>query len=129
MSISGVQGMPIPSIGNAVTIVAAILNDTGRDDKLTGGSSPGAALVSLYATCACGSVEPTDPVTGLAGKQRVPWWSISAGETVQLRVGDGELIASGLPRPLTAGQTIEVTFEFAYAAPVTVDIPVVASIR
>jgi copper(I)-binding protein len=58
----------------------------------------------------------------------MPWWLVRANETIQLRAGDGELIVSGLPRPYTAGQTIAVTFEFAYAAPVTLDVPVVASV-
>ncbi len=59
----------------------------------------------------------------------MPWWLIKQGETIQLRAGDGELIVSGLPQPLAAGQTVEVTFDFTYAAPVTVTVPVVASIQ
>jgi periplasmic copper chaperone A len=129
MNISGAQATPIQSNGNAVTVVATIRNETGQDDKLTGGSSPGAALVALYATCACSSPEPTDPETGLVGKSRMPWWLIKQGDTVQLRAGDGEMIVSGLPKPLAAGETIEVTFDFANAAPVTVTVPVVASIE
>ena len=127
MKINGAQAMPIPDNGNAVTVVAAVRNDTGRDDKPTGGSSPDAALVALYATCGC-SPAPRDPATGIAGKTRMPWWLIRANETIQLRVGDGELIVSGLPQLVVAGQTIEVTFEFTYAAAVTVEVPVVASI-
>jgi copper(I)-binding protein len=129
MNISGAQAAPIQSNGNAVIVVATIRNETAQDDKLTGGSSPGAALVALYATCACSSPEPTDPETGLVGKSRMPWWLIKQGETIQLRVGDGELIVSGLPKPLAAGQTLEVTFDFTNAAPVTVTVPVVASIQ
>ncbi len=128
MNISGAQAMPIQSNGNAVTVVATILNETGQDDRLTGGSSPGAALVALYGTCAC-TPEPTDPETGLVGKSRMPSWLIRQGETIQLRAGDGELIVSGLPKPLAAGQALEVTFDFTHAAPVTVTVPVVASIE
>jgi copper(I)-binding protein len=127
MSISDAKAMPIPSNGNAVTVVATIRNETGQDDRLTGGSSPGAALVALYATCACVPA-PTDPDTGIVGRTRMPWWLITRGESIQLRAGDGELIVSGLPQPLAAGQTIEVTLEFTYASPVTVTVPVVASI-
>jgi len=127
MNISDAQAMPIASNGNAVIVVATIRNQTGQDDKLTGGSSLGAALVALYATCSCWP-EATDPETGIVGVSRMPQWLIPQGQSIQLRVGDGELIVSGLPQPLAAGQTIEVTFEFAYAAPVTVTVPVVASI-
>jgi copper(I)-binding protein len=128
MNISGAQAMPIQSNGNAVIVVATIRNETAQDDRLTGGSSPGAALVALYATCGC-SPAPTDPETGIVGRSRMPWWLIKQGETIQLRAGDGELIVSGLPQPLAAGQTVEVTFDFTYAAPVTVTVPVVASIQ
>ncbi len=129
MKISGAQAMPIQSNGNAVTVVATIRNETGQDDRLTGGSSPGAALVALYATCGCWPVS-TDPETGLVGKSRTTGsWLIRANESMELRAGDGELIVSGLPKALAAGQTLEVTFDFTNAAPVTVTVPVVASIQ
>lgn len=54
----------------------------------------------------------------------MPWWLIKANETIQLR---GEMVLSGLAQPLMAGQTVEVTFEFAYATPVTVEVPVVST--
>jgi copper(I)-binding protein len=128
MSISGAQAMPIQSNGNAVIVVATIRNETAQDDALTGGSSPGAALVALYATCGCWPA-PTDPETGIVGRSRMPWWLIKQGETIQLRAGDGELIVSGLPQPLAVGQTVDVTFNFTYAAPVTIAVPVVASME
>jgi hypothetical protein len=50
-----------------------------------------------------------------------------ANETIQLRTGAGEMILSGLSQSLAAGQTVEVTLEFAYADSVTVQIPVVSA--
>jgi copper(I)-binding protein len=127
MNIIDAQAMPIPGNGDPVIVVATIRNGTGRDDKLVGGSSPVAAAVGLYATCGC-SPAPTDPVTGIPGVAPFPWWLIKANETIQLRAGDGEMVLSGLSQPMAAGQTVEVTFKFAYAAPVTVQIPVVSAI-
>ena len=128
MNIIDAQALPIPGNSNPVIVAATIRNGTGRDDKLVGGSSPVATAVGLYATCSCASPEPTDPVTGIPGLAPMPWWLIRAGETIQLRAGAGEMVLSGLSQPLAASQTVEVTFEFAYADPVTVQIPVVAAI-
>jgi|GEM_PF-1754271 len=128
MAVADAQAVPIPGFPNAVIVSATITNGTGRDDKLLGGSSPVATAVGLYATCSCMPPEPTDPVTGISGLAQMPWLLITAGETVQLIAGDGEMVLSGLSAPLTAGQTVEVTFKFAYASPVTVEIPVVSGI-
>jgi copper(I)-binding protein len=127
MTITDAQALPIAGVTNPVIVTATIANGTGRDDKLLGGSSPVAAAVGLYGTCGC-SPAPTDPVTGIPGVAPFPWWLIKANETIQLRAGDGEMVLSGLSQPLVAGQTVEVTFKFAYAAPVTVQIPVVSAI-
>lgn len=128
MTIIDAQAVPMPGNGNPVMVVGSIRNGTGRDDRLLGGSSPVAATAGLYATCACAPPEPTDPVTGIPGLAPMPWWLIRANETIQLRAGDGEMILSGLSQPLAAGQTVEVTFQFAYADPVTVQVPVVSAI-
>ncbi len=127
MNIIDAQAMPVPGNGNPVIVVATIRNGTGRDDKLLGGASPVATTVGLYDTCSCSTPEPTDPVTGIPGLAAFPWWLIRADETIQLRAGAGEIVLSGLSQPLAAGQTVEVTFKFAYADPVTVQIPVVSA--
>jgi copper(I)-binding protein len=126
MTIIDAQAMPIQGNGNPVIVVATIRNGTGHDDKLVGGSSPVARVVGLYATCSCMTPEPTDRVTGIPGLAPMPWWLIRADETIQLRAGDGEMVLSGLTQPVAAGQTVEVTFLFASADPVTVQIPVVS---
>jgi copper(I)-binding protein len=127
MNIIDAQAMPISGNGNPVIVVATIRNGTGHDDKLLGGSSPVATTVGLYSTCACATPEPMDPVTGIPGLAAFPWWLIRADETIQLRAGAGEMVLSCLSQPLAAGQTVEVTFEFAYADPVTVQTPVVSA--
>ena len=124
--ITAARAIPVASNGNALSVVASIRNDTGLDDAIVGGSSPG-AKGGLYSTCGCLPAR-TDPETGLVNKSRMTWWKIPAGETVALRSGDGEMILLGLPRPLAAGDTIEVTFQFESAGDVTVAVPVVASI-
>jgi len=54
-------------------------------------------------------------------------WLITSGGTIQLRVGDGEIVLNGLAAPLMPGDHVQVTFIFANAAAVTVSVPVVAS--
>jgi copper(I)-binding protein len=70
---------------------------------------------------------PTDPVTGIHNMAPIPWWPIAAHETLGFSPGQGPMVLSGLSQPLVAGQTVQVTFEFAYADPVTVQIPVVSA--
>jgi copper(I)-binding protein len=123
MLVTDAQARPIAGSGNPVSVTAVITNRTDSNDKLLGASSPIAASGGLYATCACSPV-PTDS-TGLADTSRMPWWAIAINETIQLRAGSGEVILNGLASPLAPGQTIEVTFEFAVAPPVTVKVPVV----
>jgi copper(I)-binding protein len=128
MTVTEAQAVPIPGFARAVIVTGTIANRTGRDDKLIGGSSPLAAAVGLYATCSCMPPEPTDPVNGIPGLAQMPWVVIEANGTLQLIAGDGEMVLSGLSQPLVAGQTVEVTFMFAYADPVTVQVPVVSAI-
>lgn len=123
MTVSGAEAMPIGK--NALSVAATIRNDTDGDDRLLGGSAPGAKLGALYGTCACLPIPTPDPETGLAGKSRYPFQLIEKGGSTTLRFGDGELILTGLPAP--ASGTIQVTFLFEKAAPVIVDVPVVAS--
>lgn len=125
MEIADAHALPIPGSGNPVVITATITNHTGQVDKLIGGSSPVAATVGLYATVA-GSPYPTGE-SGMAGLTPFPFWLIGPGETIQLRSGDGEMVLTGLARPISVGDTVEVTFRFESAAPVTVQVPVVGS--
>jgi copper(I)-binding protein len=127
MTIIDAQAIPMAGNGNPVLVVATIRNDTSRDDKLIGGTSPLAKTVGLV--MAVGETPgPTDPLTGIPNLAPIPWWPIAANETLGFPPGQGPMVLSGLSQPLVAGQTVQVTFEFAYADPVTVQIPVVPAI-
>ena len=128
MVITDAEAIQLASTSNPVIVTATITNRTGQTDKLVGAASPVATTGGLYGTCGC-SLAPSSSsdTSGMAGLLPMPWWLINPGETIVLRAGDGSIVLSGLARPLTVGQTIEVTFEFASAAPVTVEVPVVAS--
>ena len=109
---------------------ADLRNDTGIDDAIVGGSSPGAKGGGLYSTCGCLPLK-TDPDTGLVNKNRMTWWKIPAGgrnRQPPVRGRGGEMILLGLPGRVAVGDTIEVTFQFQSAGGVTVAVPVVASI-
>lgn len=130
MVITSVQAVPIVGSGNPVRVVADIQNMTGADDRLIGASSPSATSGGLYGTCACaapaGIPTPTD-WSGMAQLVPMRSWLITSGGTIQLRVGDGEIVLNGLAAPLMPGDHVQVTFIFANAAAVTVSVPVVAS--
>jgi periplasmic copper chaperone A len=126
MTIIDAQAIPIPGNGNPVLVVATIRNDTSRDDKLIGGTSPLAKTVSLV--MGVGETPgPTDPLTGIPNLAPIPWLPIAAHETLGFPRGQGPMVLSGLAQPLVDGQTVQVTFEFAYADPVTVQILVVSA--
>ena len=124
MVVADAQARPIPGSGNPVIVTATINNRTGSPDKLLSASSPIASTGGLYATSGEWPI-PTDG-TGMANLRLMPWWAIGIGETIQLRAGDGEVVLNGLASPLSVGQTVVVTFEFASAPPVTITIPVVS---
>jgi copper(I)-binding protein len=126
MTITDARAIPVSGNGNPVLVVATITNNTSRDDKLIGGMSPVTEAVSLV--MAVGETPgPTDPVSGIPNLAPIPWWPIAAKETLRFRPGQGVMVLSGLSQPLVAGQTVQVTFEFAYADPVTVQIPIVSA--
>jgi copper(I)-binding protein len=127
MVVADAQAVPIPGSGNPVIVTATITNGTDQDDKLVGASSPVAATAGLYATSGCLCTLAPSETTGMPDLVPMPWWLIKPNETIQLRAGAGKIVLNGLAHPLTAGQTVEVTFKFAYAQSVTVEVPVIAS--
>jgi copper(I)-binding protein len=126
MTITDAEAIPVRGSGNPVLVAAAIRNDTGRNDELIGGSSPIAKVVRLYGRVG-ETPGPTDPVTGVPHVEPITSLPIGANETLRFPRGYGGLILSGLSQPLVAGQTVQVTFEFAHADPVTVQIPVASA--
>ena len=140
MVITRAMAVPVFGSGNPVIVTATITNRTGRSDKLLGGISPMAEKVGLYATSGGGTSpaavndvpsatngQTPVPTDGLGNLVSMPWWLIGAGESIQLRAGDGEMVLDDLARPLVPGDTVVVTFEFATSPSVTVHIPVVSS--
>jgi copper(I)-binding protein len=128
MTVTDAQAIPMSGNGNPLLVVATMRNDTGRDDKLIGATSPGAADVHLVMRVG-ETPGPTDPVTGIPNLGPISSWPIAANETIRFTPGQGPVVVSGLSQPLVVGQTLQVTFEFAYADPVTVQIPVVSAWR
>jgi copper(I)-binding protein len=123
MTITDAEAIPVRDNGDPVLVTATIRNDTGRDDELIGGSSPIAKSVRLYVHVG-ETPGPTDPLTGVPNVAPIVSLPIGANETLRFPRGYGGMILSGLSQPLVAGQTIQVTFEFAHADPVTVQVPV-----
>lgn len=87
-------------------------------DTLLGAQFDGARRVELHETYA------TDD--GLRGMRQINGLPIPAGETVALRPGSFHLMLMGLQAPLTAGDTITVTLDFAQAGVVPLRVPVYA---
>ena len=123
--IAGVQAIPLTGTGNPVSIVGRIENQTGADISLVGASSPIAASGGLYAT----SGEMPDPSdkSGMGNLRLMSGILIPAGQSLQLRRGDGEIVLNGLAKPLLPGDQVEVTFKFESADSVTLKVPVVSS--
>ncbi len=121
VAISAAQAVALPGTAHPVSVVALIRNNTGKDIKLRGASSPIAKTAGLYAT----SGEMPDPsdTTGMSFLRPMPWWLIPAGQSIELRRGDGEIVLSGLAGPLTEDH-VQVTFLFEGSDPVTVSVPV-----
>jgi len=123
MLVEAAQAWPVADSGNPVWVYATITNKTGTDDRLVGASSPAAASAGLYMTPLCAPLPSADAEDQCGGRVPMTWWPIQKDETIQM---NGQLILSGLEKPLKPGQTVEVTFKFANASPVTLKIPVVA---
>jgi copper(I)-binding protein len=96
----------------------AIHNSTGFDDALVGASSPAAAVVEIHQTTMA-----EDGTMGMAPVAEVP---IPAGGDAVLEPGGYHLMLIELVAPLEVGQRIELSLEFATAAPQTVSVPVQA---
>lgn len=126
MRITAAQAIPMPGAGDPVLVAATIENETGRDDELIGGTSPLATTVAVYGRVG-ETPGPTDRVTGLPNLVRIRSLPIGANEGIRLLPGYGGLILSGFSQPLVAGQTIQVTFDFAHADPVTLQITVAST--
>jgi copper(I)-binding protein len=121
MVITDAQAIPFAGTGNPVRIFATIENRTGADDDLIGASSPVAATGGLYATCLC--TPGASDASGMGNLRPMTGRLIRAGQALRV---SGEIVLNGLDEPLAPGDQLQVTFEFANAAPVTVTVTVVS---
>ncbi len=95
-----------------------ITNTARADERLIGGSTPVATRVELHSMSMEGGVMRMRPL-----KQGVP---IPAGSSVALKPGGLHIMFIGLKRPLTRGETIPVTLDFARTGKVQVSFSVEA---
>ncbi len=103
----------------AASMAAVYLALTGgaQPDRLTGVSTPVAAMAGVHESTANGGVMRMRAVNALP---------ISPGKTVTLAPGGYHIMLMELGHPLVAGQTFPLTLTFEHAAPVTVEVRVLA---
>ena len=93
-----------------------IQNGTGRDDALTGGSTPVAERVEVHTHTNDNGVMRMREVPG-----GVP---LPKGRETALQPGGYHIMFMGLKRPLKAGDTFPLTLKFKHAKPQTVKVEV-----
>jgi len=123
--ITGLQAIPRAGTGNPVSIVGRIENHTGADISLVGASSPIATSGGLYATS--GEMPDLSDKSGMGNLRLMSGILIPAGQSLQLRRGDGEIVLNGLAKPLLPGDQVEVTLKFESGVSVTLIVSVVSS--
>jgi copper(I)-binding protein len=123
--ITGVQAIPLAGTGNPVSVVGRIENQTSADISLVGASSPVATSGGLYATS--GKMPDLTDKSGMGSFRLMTGILIPAGQSLQLRHGDGEIVLNGLAKPLLPGDQVDVTFKFESGDSVTLTVPVVSS--
>ncbi len=120
MIVTGGAAVLASATDDRLMVHLSITNATGRDDRLVRASST-RATAGLYAFSACSAVP-----SGLGGPCSsplvIPWMALLAGETVEF---DG-IVLSGFRTASVPGDTVPVTLLFAFASPVTLQIPVLA---
>ena len=109
--------------GSTVPITAVVVNSGRADDKLTSITSPsvtswGAANTVFQANTAASSGAAPDPVD-LPPLSRVPFSAATSAQS-----GTRVLVVTGIKAPLYPGSSIALTFTFAKAGTMTVQVPV-----
>lgn len=89
---------------------------SATDDRLIGGSTPGAAQLQVHEMTLDGGMMRMGQIEG-----GLP---LPAGQTVALAPGGSHIMLMELTRPLVEGETTPLTLEFASAPSVTVKAPV-----
>ena len=95
------------------------LENTGaKDDRLVGATTEAAGNVSIHEMAMQGDTMQMKPLMdGLL---------LPAGDTVTMAPSGIHLMLEDLTSPLTEGSTVSMTLEFETAAPLVVDVPVMA---
>lgn len=93
------------------------LLDQGAADRLTGASTPVAAMAMLH--------ESTEE-NGVSRMRMLDGVELTPGKPVLLRPGGMHLMLMGLKGALQRGTSFPLTLTFAHAPPVTVTVPVLA---
>lgn len=101
------------SVGGAYM---SITNKGSEPDRLTGGSSSVAAKFEVHEMSMANGVMTMRPVAG--------GLEIKPGQTVVLNPGSFHIMMFGLKQPLTQGEHVKATLEFAKAGKVDVEYPV-----
>jgi copper(I)-binding protein len=105
-----------PSAGAAKTSAAYFtVSDAGKPDRLTGVSTPAAAMAELHETI-------ND--NGIMKMRGVPGIALEPGKPVIFAPGGYHVMLMGLKQPLKVGDTFPLTLTFEHSAPVTVNVPV-----
>lgn len=101
----------------AASMGAVYLALTGgaQPDRLTGASTPVAAMAGVHESIADGGVMRMRAVNALP---------LLPGKTVTFAPGGYHIMLMDLGRPLVAGQTFPLTLTFEHAAPMTVEVRV-----
>ena len=92
-----------------------IRNEGGTDERLTGVSTPAAAMSHLHRTAIEDSVSRMESVDAVI---------IPAHGEVSFAPGGLHLMLMGLTEPLSEGQTVTVTLSFLDAGDITIEAPV-----
>ena len=105
-----------PLVGADVDPTGAyvVIHNAGGNDTLIGASSPAAATVEIQQRQGRTDTEPGELV--VVEELAIPGFS-----DTRLQPGGDQLLLTDLVRPLSAGDTVELTLEFERAGTVTVD--------
>ncbi len=106
-----------PGAGRTAAIYLT-LEAEGAADRLTGASSPDAAMAMLHESYT---------ENGVARMRMLDGVDLPAGSKVVLKPGGMHIMLTGLRRTLRRGDKVEVTLTFASAPPIKVKVPVLAA--
>jgi hypothetical protein len=125
-------GRTSSAMASAEAVYATITNAGSTADALVGASSPAARTVEVHETVVIGSPMPsasgemgtasTMPSASggtMMGMRPVARVEIAPGGSLQLKPGSYHVMLIGLVKDLKAGDTIDVTFMFEKAGPIT----------